>query len=140
LSGQGNGEGKKTPEQRRVDSRQSVSDEAEVQFVRSGSIACGQIVDLSVGGCGIRTEQPFPQGIYTRVEVSFRLHGLSFRLGGVIQAVHDRHTVGIRFLDVSERKRELILELLRELTAIRSAQAPVSPESAGAETSEEKTA
>jgi PilZ domain len=101
--------------ERRHGSRESVEDEAEIVFVRSGVAMRGQILDLSVNGCRIRTEKQFPVGIYTRVETAFRLEGLPFRLGGVIQAVHDKHTVGIRFLDVSERKRELILELIGEI-------------------------
>jgi hypothetical protein len=52
-------------------------------------------------------------GIYTRVEAEFRLEGMPFRLGGVVQAIHDRRHVGIRFLDMSSRKREQ-LELLIE--------------------------
>jgi len=57
----------------------------------------------------------FPVGIFTRVEIEFRLEGLPFRLGGVIQAIHDRHTVGIRFLDLSNRKREQIEDLIAEI-------------------------
>ena len=56
-------------------------------------------------------------GIYTRVETEFHLEGLPFRLGGVIQAVHDkgRQLVGIRFLDMSERKREQVEQLIQEI-------------------------
>jgi PilZ domain len=135
LSGEGQSEGG-----RRQSERQPVEDEAEIIFVRSGSAMRGRILDLSVNGCCIRTEQRFPVGIYTRVEASFQLQGLPFRLGGVIQSVHDNHTVGIRFLDVSERKRELILELMSELAADHrpaaaakeGAQTPVEEEKAAA--------
>ena len=43
--------------------------------------------------------------------------GISFRLGGVIQAVHDRDrfNVGIRFLEMSERKREQLAQLIEEI-------------------------
>lgn len=127
--------------ERRHDSRQSVEDEAEIVFVRSGSAMRGRILDLSVNGCRIRTENQFPVGIYTRVETAFRLEGLPFRLGGVIQAVHDRHMVGIRFLDVSERKRELILELISEIVPTRSTQMAVaSKDDARITAPEKKTA
>jgi hypothetical protein len=113
--------------ERRHGSRQSVEDEAEIIFVRSGVAMRGRILDLSVNGCRIRTEKQFPVGIYTRVETAFRMEGLPFRLGGVIQAVHDKHTVGIRFLDVSERKRELILELIGEIVGTDPGPVPVAP-------------
>jgi len=45
---------------------------------------------------------------------------LPFRLGGVIQAIHDRNTVGIRFLDLSERKRKQVLELIGEIEQLRA--------------------
>jgi hypothetical protein len=75
-----------------------------------------------VGGCRIRTDERFPVGIYTRVETEFRLEGLPFRLGGVIQAVHDRdrRLVGIRFLDMSIRKREQLEQLIEEIEELQS--------------------
>ncbi len=72
-------------------------------------------VDLSIGGCRVRTAERFPVGIYTRIETEFKLHGLPFRLGGVIQAIHDRNTVGIRFLDLSQRKKDQVAELVAEM-------------------------
>jgi hypothetical protein len=72
---------------------------------------------MSAGGCRIRTDERFPVGIYTRVETEFRLEGLPFRLGGVIQAIQDRERflVGIRFLDMSARKREQVEQLMQEI-------------------------
>jgi len=75
----------------------------------------GQIVDLSLGGCRIRSVEPFPVGIHTRVEIEFCLNGLPFRLAGVSQTIHDRHQVGIRLLDVSSRKREQLQQLIAEI-------------------------
>jgi hypothetical protein len=116
--------------ERRHSARQSLEDAAEIVFVRSGLTLPGRILDLSMSGCRIRTEKPFPLGIYTRVETDFRIDGLPLRLGGVIQAIHDGNTVGIRFLDVSERKREQVQELIDELAALRTAQTPLDPASA----------
>jgi c-di-GMP-binding flagellar brake protein YcgR len=101
---------------------------ATIFLVKIGSTLRGRIVDLSLSGCRIRTDDRFPVGIYTRVEVEFRLEGLPFRLGGVIQAIHDRNTVGIRFLDLSERKREQVLGLIGEIEQLRAAQ-PAANES-----------
>jgi hypothetical protein len=75
----------------------------------------GRIVDVSLGGCRIRARERFPVGIYRRVEVEFMLDGLPFRLAGVVQALHDKYTIGIRLLDLSERKREQLTSLMEEL-------------------------
>jgi c-di-GMP-binding flagellar brake protein YcgR len=50
---------------------------------------------------------------------------MPFRLGGVIQAVHDRdrRNVGIRFLDISARKREQVEQLIEEIEELRVRQA-----------------
>ena len=75
----------------------------------------GRLVDVSLGGCRIRSQERFPVGIYRRVEVEFTLDRLPFRLPGVVQALHDAHTIGIRLLDLSERKREQLTLLMEEL-------------------------
>ena len=103
--------------ERRQQERQPVDTSAVIHLINTGSRIVGRIVDLSPSGCRIRTSGPFPVGIYTRVETEFRVQGLPFRLGGVIQAIHDRArcNIGVRFLDVSDRKREQVEELIKEI-------------------------
>lgn len=101
--------------ERRQHSRYPVDDTATIVLVKAASRIEGRIIDLSLGGCRIRCARPFPVGIYTRVEVEFRIEGLSLRLAGVVQAIHDRETVGIRFLDVSQRKSDQLAQLMEEL-------------------------
>lgn len=103
------------PRERRSKQRHSVDETATIVLINVGSRLRGRILDLSLGGCRIRCEARFPVGIYTRVETEFRLEGLPFRLAGVVQAIHDRHTVGIRFLDMSSRKREQVESMILEL-------------------------
>lgn len=111
----------KSGRERRQTMRQEVDDTAQIHLVKIRSILKGRILDLSLGGCRIRTDERFPVGIYTRVEVEFHLDGLPFRLGGVIQVIHDRYHVGIRFLDLSERKREQVQDLIEEIAEMRAA-------------------
>jgi hypothetical protein len=40
---------------------------------------------------------------------------MPFRLPGVVQSMHDRNTIGIRLLNLSERKREQLTMLMEEL-------------------------
>lgn len=109
-----------TKRDRRAQSRHPVDTTAAILLIKIGSRLGGRIIDLSAGGCRILCDERFPVGIYTRVETEFRLEGLPFRLGGVIQAIHDRRTVGIRFLDLSGRKREQIEQLIDEIEAARA--------------------
>jgi len=112
---------------RRKEARQDVDTSVQILLVNVGSRLRGRILDLSLGGCRIRTDDRFPVGIYTRVETEFYIEGLPFRLGGVIQQVYDRKTIGIRFLDLSERKRQQVQELIAEIEEARAAKAPDDP-------------
>lgn len=105
---------------RRTQTRLMVDTSAAILLINIGSIVRGRIKDLSLGGCRIQTEERFPVGIYTRVETEFQLAGEPFRLGGVIQAIHDqaRRLVGIRFLDMSDRKREQVKQLIQDFESV----------------------
>lgn len=107
--------------ERRLQPRESVDTSAIVFVVKSGSRLEGRILDLSRCGCGIRFDERHLRGIYTRVEVEFRLEGIPFRLGGVIQSVRDPWSVGIRFIGLSERKQAQVTDLMAELRAQREA-------------------
>ena len=106
---------KPNPRDRREESREEVDTTAAIYLIKIASRLQGRILDLSVGGCRIRADERFPVGIYTRVETEFRVKGMAFRLAGVVQAIHDRHTIGIRFLDMSSRKREQVEELIEDI-------------------------
>ena len=108
-----------TGRDRREASREEVDTTAMIFLVKIASRLRGRILDLSLSGCRIRTDERFPVGIYTRVETEFRLEGLPFRLGGVVQVIHDKHTVGIRFLDMSRRKREQVEQLIEDIREVR---------------------
>lgn len=100
---------------RRLEPRHDVETIAVIHLITLASDVQGRILDLSLGGCHIRTDRRFPVGIFRRVEVEFRIEGLPFRLGGVTQAIYDGFNVGIRFLDLSDRKREQLLQLIDEI-------------------------
>src|SRR5205814_10426867 len=87
----------------------------------------GRILDLSMGGCRIRSLGRFPVGIYRRVETEFKVDGLPFRLAGVVQSLHDKFTVGIRFLDISPRKLDQLAQLMEDIDAMGKALNPLVP-------------
>jgi len=106
---------RQTGRERRQSQRHAVDSSATIFLVDVRSNVRGRIVDVSMSGCRIRVAEKFPVGIYRRVEVEFLLDGLAFRLPGVVQSLHDRLTVGIRFVDLSERKREQLLSVIDEM-------------------------
>jgi hypothetical protein len=108
---------------RRASSRHSVDTSAKLLLVKAGICMPSRILNLSLSGCRLRTEERFNVGIYVRLETEFYLHGLPFRLGGVSQAILDKHTIGIRFLDVSDRKRQQLTELMAEIAHAEAANA-----------------
>ena len=101
--------------ERRHTNRQRVDDYAIIRLIDLALDIPGRILDISLGGCCIHTERRFPLGVYRRVETEFRIEGLPFRLAGVTQSIHDAFHVGIRFLDMSDRKREQLVQLIAEI-------------------------
>jgi hypothetical protein len=95
--------------------RREVDSRVVIRLVNLAADVRGQIIDISRGGCRIRTDRPFPVGVFRRVEVDFCVDGLPFRFPGVTQAIYDPCNVGIRFIDLSERKREQLEQLLDEI-------------------------
>jgi hypothetical protein len=105
----------KRPAERRSQSRHAVDTRAKLLLIKTAISMPGRILNLSMGGCRIRTDERFNVGIYVRVEAEFYLHGLPFRVGGVSQAILDKNTIGVRFVDMSERRREQLAELIAEI-------------------------
>lgn len=105
--------------ERRAQQRHSVDSRAAIYLVKVLALVRGTIIDVSLGGCRIRTDERLLMGIHQRVEVGFTLDGLPFRLPGVTQAIHNRFTIGIRFLDLSERKREQLRFVIDEIEEMR---------------------
>jgi hypothetical protein len=105
---------------RREQQRHAVDARATVFFIDVRAQISGRVLDVSTTGCRIRADERFPVGIYRRVEIEFKMDGLPFRLAGVVQSVHDKFTVGIRFLDLSPRKRDQLALLMEEIEEMRA--------------------
>jgi c-di-GMP-binding flagellar brake protein YcgR len=114
--------------ERRKESRLPVDGVAVLHLLDPGVRLRGRILDLSLHGCQFRTEDCFPIGMYHRAEIEFHLDGLPFLLAGVTQSIHDRHKIGVRFLDVSERKREQLIDLIAEINALEKHHTSPAPD------------
>ena len=109
--------------ERRREARHTVDGYARIHLLSLYSRMTGTIVDVSMGGCRIRTFDRFPAGAYRRVEVEFVVDGLPLFLPGVTQVIYDKHTVGIRFVEVTARKRDQLKTVIEEINERNAAAA-----------------
>lgn len=103
------------PRKRRANPRKRVDEAAELHLLHPSCVLACQMLDLSVGGCRVRTRDRYLAGIMARVEVRFTIKGVPFRLSGVTQWTDNRHVVGIRFLDLPPRRAEALAETFEEI-------------------------
>ncbi|HEU5352095.1 MAG TPA: PilZ domain-containing protein [Terracidiphilus sp.] len=102
---------------RRSTPRKPVDEPAELRLLHPSCVLACRILDLGLGGCRVRTEDRFLAGIMTRLEVVFTVKGVNFRLTGVTQWTDRRNLVGIRFLEMTERRKDALAEALSEVIA-----------------------
>ncbi|HZB88405.1 MAG TPA: PilZ domain-containing protein [Terracidiphilus sp.] len=100
---------------RRAHPRHPVETSVLLHMIDVGARLSGRVLNLSLGGCLIRTDDSFPTGIFRKIEAEFSVDGIPFRLPGVTQNIRERRFVGIRFLNLSDRKQEQLLRLMREI-------------------------
>jgi hypothetical protein len=83
-----------------------------------------------MGGCRIETDSALVAGIQARVEVSFSIRGLLFRFNGLTQWTDGKHVVGIRFVDLTSRRRADLMEILGEVAEANAAEERAAKEEA----------
>ncbi len=103
------------PSDRRAFPRCAVDEEAGLLLVEHGLRLVCRVLDLSMEGCRIRTAQRLPIGIHVRVEVTFTINGIPFRMAGLIQRSNSEYEVGIRFVDVTPRRKAEWAEVVGEM-------------------------
>jgi len=100
---------------RRVHLRLRCRGVAEVVVLRLERKLPGTLLNLSVGGCCIQTAQPIPSIERPSVEVRLTVNGITLRVAGIVRNVRKDHHAGIEFINVTPRKADQILELVKEL-------------------------
>ncbi len=100
--------------ERRAFPRLEVDTKAVVLLINAGGQLRGRLLDLSLSGCRVRSDERSPVSVHARVNVELLLDGVVFRLNGVIEANEDQRILRIRFEDVSDRQREQIAQLTRQ--------------------------
>ena len=101
--------------ERREHPRQRTNLTAAIYSIGGRQKLNGQLKDLSLSGCRIRTDRPLDMAVSTRIEAGFYYLGMPFRVGGVIQGIYGPEEAGIRFVEVTERIQEKLRGLMEEL-------------------------
>jgi DNA-binding response OmpR family regulator len=74
-----------------------------------------RLTDLSLGGCYLATNSPFPRG--TRVILSIKTSDLEVRAGGVVLVAHPEFGMGVEFLQTTTEQRDQVLRMITTLRA-----------------------
>jgi c-di-GMP-binding flagellar brake protein YcgR len=117
-----------TGEQRRYP-RIACSGEAGIRMAAGESFVPAIVVNLSAGGCLMILEdpQPLPQGM--KVELTFQINKLPFRVQGLVKTIRSETRIGFQFshMDENVRRRleDLVERLIRELVK-RYSESPIS--------------
>ncbi len=74
-----------------------------------------KLTDLSLGGCYVRTESPFPQS--SSVDLCLRVADMEMHTEGVVRVMHPGHGMGIQFPARTEEQRKSVGDFIECLTS-----------------------
>ena len=103
---------------RRANRRRRCNGLAQLYLLPGGGKLVGSVIDLSLGGCCIKTQNKVDIQTGGRVEVHLRIKGNVVQLAGVLCNVRKGSLLGIQFSNVSQRKELQIRDLIAELFEI----------------------
>ncbi|MGC2197414.1 MAG: PilZ domain-containing protein [Terriglobales bacterium] len=95
-----------------------------------------KLTDLSLGGCYVETESPFPEGAL--VDLCLRAAGMEIHADGVVRVMHPGSGMGVEFPSRTLEQRETVAHFIEFLTR-RPGTVPellISPESLVADESQ----
>src|SRR5713101_3999430 len=73
-----------------------------------------KLTDLSLGGCYVQTESPFPQS--SAVDLCLRAAGMEIHTDGLVRVMHPGHGMGIEFPARTDEQRKSVGEFIEFLT------------------------
>ncbi len=74
-----------------------------------------KLTDLSLGGCYVQTESPFPQS--SAVDLCLRAAGMEIHTEGLVRVMHPGHGMGIEFPARTEGQRKSVGDFIEFLTS-----------------------
>ncbi|MFI5103037.1 MAG: PilZ domain-containing protein [Terriglobales bacterium] len=72
-----------------------------------------RLTDLSLGGCYLTTNSPFPRG--TRIILSIKTADLEVRAGGVVLVAHSEFGMGVEFLQATTEQHDRVHRMITTL-------------------------
>jgi DNA-binding response OmpR family regulator len=79
------------------------------------SVADCKLTDLSLGGCYVQTESPFPER--SSVDLCLRAADLEIHAAGTVRVMHPGHGMGIEFPSRTEEQRKVVGDFIEFLTS-----------------------
>jgi len=79
-----------------------------------------KLTDLSLGGCYVETESPFPQS--SAIDLCLRATGMELHTEGLVRVMHPGHGMGIEFPSRTIEQRRSVEEFIEFLTSQPGAQ------------------
>jgi DNA-binding response OmpR family regulator len=73
-----------------------------------------KLTDLSLGGCYVETESPFPQS--SAVDLCLKAAGMEIHTEGLVRVMHPAHGMGIEFPARTDEQRKSVGEFIEFLT------------------------
>lgn len=107
--------GQSTGDDRRAHPRFSVHEEAQMLLVGHGHAADCRVLDLSLQGCRLHCDAKISFPLHARVEITFTINRIPFRLGGVIQRNNGTGDLGVRFPEMTGHRRAEWAEIVAEV-------------------------
>lgn len=89
------------------------SQEASPEVSDTPSIC--KLTDLSLGGCYVQTESPFPQS--SAIDLCLRAAGIEIHAEGLVRVMHPGHGMGIEFPARTDEQRKTVGEFINFLTS-----------------------
>jgi len=74
-----------------------------------------KLTDLSLGGCYVETQSPFPQS--SAVDLCLRAAGMEIHTEGLVRVMHPGHGMGIEFPARTEEQRKSVGDFIEFLTS-----------------------
>ena len=87
----------------------------EAQPEEEDSVTDCKLTDLSLGGCYVQTESPFPER--SSVDLCLRAAELEIHAAGTVRVMHPGNGMGIEFPSRTEEQRKVVGDFIEFLTS-----------------------
>jgi hypothetical protein len=107
----------------RAHARFPVDEDSVLLLVAHGMPVKARIVDLSLSGCRVHAYDRFSSKAGRAIEITFKANGMAFRFSGVVQWSDEHSYLGIRFVNIADRRKKDLADVIEEMSAAAAARA-----------------